>query len=118
MMLFTIVGVCLLLFKGAKSENMYYFYCAWLGLGTGYWAMFVTVGAEQFGTNIRSTATTTIPNMVRGLLPIMLLTFDSIKLNNGVIMAASIVGLFAFGLGIYSTLTIEETHNKDLDFNE
>lgn len=118
MMLFTIVGVCLLLFNGAKSENMYYFYCAWLGLGTGYWAMFVTVGSEQFGTNIRSTATTTIPNMVRGLVPVMLLAFDGLKVNSGVIMAAAIVGFFAFSLGIYSTLTIEETHNKDLDFNE
>ena len=118
MMLFTIIGVVLMLFGGTKSENMYYFYCAWLGLGTGYWAMFVTVGAEQFGTNIRSTATTTIPNMVRGLLPVMLLVFDSLKINNGVIFAAAIVGLFAFGLGIYSTLTIAETHNKDLDFNE
>jgi len=118
MMLFTIVGVCLLLFSGAKSENMYYFYCAWLGLGTGYWAMFVTVGSEQFGTNIRSTATTTIPNMVRGLVPVMLLAFDGLKVNSGVITAAAIVGLIAFTLGIYSTLTIEETHNKDLDFNE
>lgn len=118
MMLFTIVGVCLLLFSGTKSENMYYFYCAWLGLGTGYWAMFVTVGSEQFGTNIRSTATTTIPNMVRGLVPVMLLAFDGLKVNSGVIMAAAIVGFFAFTLGIYSTLTIEETHNKDLDFNE
>lgn len=118
MMLFTIIGVCLLLFSGTKSENMYYFYCAWLGLGTGYWAMFVTVGSEQFGTNIRSTATTTIPNMVRGLVPVMLLAFDGLKINSGVIMAAAIVGLMAFTLGIYSTLTIEETHNKDLDFNE
>src|SRR5690606_17276007 len=49
MMLFTIVGVVLMLFGGTKSEGWYYFYCAWLGLGTGYWAMFVTVGAEQFG---------------------------------------------------------------------
>ncbi|WP_324069575.1 MAG: MFS transporter [Flavobacterium sp.] len=118
MMLFTIIGACLMLFRGNKSENMYYFYCAWLGLGTGYWAMFVTVGAEQFGTNIRSTATTTIPNMVRGLVPVMLLAFDGLKVNNGVIVAASIVGFFAFALGIYSTLTIAETHNKDLDFNE
>jgi len=118
MMLFTIIGVVLMLFGGTKSENMYYFYCAWLGLGTGYWAMFVTVGAEQFGTNIRSTATTTIPNMVRGLVPIMLLAFDGLKVNNGVIAAAAIVGFFAFALGIYSTLTISETHNKDLDFNE
>ncbi|HSD15527.1 MAG TPA: MFS transporter [Flavobacterium sp.] len=118
MMLFTIIGVSLLLFNGLKTEASYYFYCAWLGLGTGYWAMFVTVGSEQFGTNIRSTATTTIPNMVRGLLPVMLIAFDNLKINNGVIMAAALVGCIAFGLGIYATLTIEETHNKDLDFNE
>ena len=118
MMLFTIIGVVLMLFGGTKSENMYYFYCTWLGLGTGYWAMFVTVGAEQFGTNIRSTATTTIPNMVRGLVPVMLLAFDGLKVNNGVITAAAIVGFVAFALGIYSTLTISETHNKDLDFIE
>lgn len=118
MMLFTIVGVCLMLFGGTKTENMYYFYCAWLGLGTGYWAMFVTVGAEQFGTNIRSTAATTIPNMVRGLLPVMLISFDALKMNNGVVIAAAIVGFVAFSLGIYATLTIPETHNTDLDFTE
>lgn len=118
MMLFTIIGILLMLYGGTKSENMYYFYCAWLGLGTGYWAMFVTVASEQFGTNIRSTATTTVPNMVRGMLPLMLLAFDHLKVNNGVIMAASIVGIIVFALGIYSTLTIQETHNKDLDFME
>lgn len=118
MMLFTLLGIILMLFTGKSSENMYYFYCAWLGLGTGYWAMFVTVGSEQFGTNIRSTATTTIPNMVRGMVPVMLLAFDSLKVNNGVIAAAAVVGFVAFSLGIYSTLTIEETHDKDLDFTE
>lgn len=118
MMIFTIIGVLLLLFSGKMSEKMYYFYCAWLGLGTGYWAMFVTVGSEQFGTNIRSTATTTIPNMVRGMVPVMLLAFDGLKVNSGVIMAAAIVGFFAFALGIYSTVTIDETHNRDLDFTE
>lgn len=118
MMLFTIIGVILLLYGNTATANTYYFYCVWLGLGTGYWAMFVTVGAEQFGTNIRSTAATTIPNMVRGLLPVMLLGFDYFKLTLGSIHAAAIVGLFAFGLGIYATLTIPETHNRDLDFNE
>lgn len=116
MMLFTILGIALLLYGGTKTENMYYFYCTWLGLGTGYWAMFVTVGAEQFGTNIRSTATTTIPNMVRGLLPLMLLSFDHLKPFNGIINAALIVGIVVFALGIFATLTIEETHDKDLDF--
>lgn len=118
MMLFTLVGVCLMLFGGTKTENMYYFYCAWLGLGTGYWAMFVTVGAEQFGTNIRSTAATTIPNMVRGLLPVMLISFNYLKISNGVVLAAAIVGLVVFVLAIYATLTIPETHNTDLDFVE
>ncbi len=118
MMIFTIIGVALMLYGGTNSEGMYYFYCAWLGLGTGYWAMFVTVASEQFGTNIRSTATTTVPNMVRGLLPLMLLGFDFFKKNNGVILSSTIIGGIAFALGIYSTLTIKETHDKDLDFIE
>ena len=118
MMLFTVLGVLLMLYGGTNSENMYYFYCCWLGLGTGYWAMFVTVAAEQFGTNIRSTATTTIPNMVRGLLPLMLMGFDFFKKGSGVIVAATIVGAIAFVLGIYATLTVKETHGIDLDFIE
>jgi len=118
MMLFTIVGVVLMLFSGIKSANMYYFYCVWLGLGTGYWALFVTMGAEQFGTNIRATAATTIPNMVRGMLMLMIFGFNYFKPTTGVIYAAVIVGIIAFVLGIYSTLTVAETHNKDLDFVE
>jgi len=97
---------------------MYYFHCTWLGLGTGYWAMFVTVGAEQFGTNIRSTATTTIPNMVRGTVVLMTWFFLSFKVSLGVIVAGSILGLICFLIGIYSTVTIPETHDKDLDFVE
>jgi hypothetical protein len=80
--------------------------------------LFVTVGAEQFGTNIRATAATTIPNMVRGTLVIMILLFDWFKPSAGVIGSAVVVGILAFALGIYSTLTISETHNRDLDFIE
>lgn len=118
MLMFTLLGVILLIAGVPKSVNMYYVFCAWLGLGTGYWAMFVTVGAEQFGTNIRSTAATTIPNMVRGSLPIMVFIYNFFSPSQGVIIAAVIVGILAFGLAIYSTLTISETHNKDLDFVE
>ncbi|MBN9295108.1 MAG: MFS transporter [Flavobacteriia bacterium] len=118
MMLFTIIGVVLMLSGTVKTVEMYYVFCVWLGLGTGYWALFVTVGAEQFGTNIRATAATTIPNMVRGTLVIMILIFNYFKPSYGVIWAAVIVGILAFGLGIYSTLTIPETHDKDLDFTE
>ena len=118
MLAFTLVGVVLLLSGGATTENSYYFFCAWLGLGTGYWAMFVTVAAEQFGTNIRSTVTSTVPNMVRGLLAVMLIGFDYFKADYGVIVSAIIIGVIAFGLSIYATRTISETHQKDLDFVE
>lgn len=118
MMLFTVVGIVLMLFGAAKTVNMYYFFCVWLGLGTGYWALFVTMGAEQFGTNIRATAATTIPNMVRGALILMIFLFNSFKPSVGVIWAAVIVGILSFGFGIYSTLTVAETHNKDLDYTE
>ncbi len=118
MLLFTLVGVILMLFGPNNSANSYYFYCAWLGLGTGYWAMFVTLGAEQFGTNLRSTAATTIPNMVRGLLVPMLLLFDYLKENIWIIFAAAIVGVIAFSLALYSSLTISETHDKDLNYVE
>lgn len=118
MLAFTLIGVVLLLSGGAKTENSYYFFCAWLGLGTGYWAMFVTVAAEQFGTNIRSTVTSTVPNMVRGLLAVMLIGFDYFKADFGVIVSAIIIGVIAFGLSIYATRTISETHQKDLDFVE
>ncbi len=118
MLLFTMLGVILLLFSGKKTENMYYFYCAWIGFGSGFWALFVTVAAEQFGTNMRSTATTSVPNMVRGSVPIMLIGFDYLKHTQTVILSAAIIGLIAFGLAIYATLTINETHNTDLDYVE
>lgn len=118
MMLFTLLGVVLLLFSGVKTAQMYYFYCVWLGLGTGYWAMFVTVGAEQFGTNIRATAATTIPNMVRGTVVGMTIFYGYLKPSVDVIWAGAIVGAICFALGIYATITVPETHDKDLDFNE
>lgn len=119
MMVFTVIGVGLMLSGGVKTAKMYYFFCTWLGLGTGYWAMFVTLGSEQFGTNIRSTATTTIPNMVRGMLfPMTLLFVFLSKSFHNIILSTVIIGVIVFVLGFYSTLTVSETHNKDLDFTE
>lgn len=119
MMLFALVGVLIFLFSGSvKSANTLYGLCCWLGLGTGYWAMFVTVGAEQFGTNLRATAATTVPNMVRGTVVLMTTMYKFFKPTQGVIIAGAIVGLICFAIGFYSTLTIPETHGKDLDFLE
>lgn len=118
MLLFTVVGVAIMLFGNTNTETKYYIFCIWLGLGTGYWAMFVTLAAEQFGTNIRNTATTTVPNMVRGLVPVMIFAFDLLKNNFTVVISAAIVGAVVFGLAFYSALTVSETHNKDLEFTE
>jgi len=119
MMAFTLISVVWILSGNIHSAGMYYFMCCWFGFGTGYWAMFVTIGAEQFGTNIRSTAATTIPNMVRGLVILMTLSFESmIGAGQNALVAASIVGAVAFALGIYSTWSIPETHGRDLDFVE
>ncbi len=119
MMVFTTISVVWLLFGGIKTPGMYYFLCCWFGFGTGYWAMFVTMGAEQFGTNIRSTAATTIPNFVRGLLiPMTLGTFGLVDSGLSLVTSAAIVGAIAFAIGIYCTLSVPETHGKDLDFVE
>ncbi len=117
-LVFTLVGILLLLFGGTHTENMYYFYCGWIGLGTGFWAMFVTLAAEQFGTNLRNTAATSIPNIVRGMVPVMLLLFNFFKGSTTVILSAALVGLLVFLLAFYATFTISETHHKDLDFLE
>jgi hypothetical protein len=118
MMLFSAAGVMIFLFAGIKSAAGMYAVCCMLGLGTGYWAMFVTVGAEQFGTNLRATAATTVPNMVRGALPGMILIFSYFKPSAGVIWAGAITAVVAYTIGFVSTLTIPETHDKDLDYLE
>ncbi|SOE22616.1 Major Facilitator Superfamily protein [Spirosomataceae bacterium TFI 002] len=118
MMGFSLLGVLIMLFAPLSTPNMMYVMYCWLGLGTGYWAMFVTVGAEQFGTNIRATAATTIPNMVRGSVIGMVALFQFFKPGQGVIISAAIVAVFAYIIGFYSTLTIPETHGKDLDYLE
>ncbi len=102
------------------AANMYWI-CAGLGFGTGFWAIFVTMGAEQFGTNLRATAATTIPNMVRGMLAILILplfkwlrNMEGVGYVNGGIYAAIIIMVIT----ISAALMTRETFNKDLNFIE
>lgn len=119
MMTFTLISVAWILSGTIHSSAMYYAMCCWFGFGTGYWAMFVTIGAEQFGTNIRSTAATTIPNMVRGTVILMTFGFENfMEAGLSTLVSAGIVGFISFAIGIYSTWSISETHGKDLDFVE
>lgn len=98
-----------------------YWICAGLGFGTGFWAIFVTIGAEQFGTNLRATAATTTPNMVRGMLAIFILplfqwirNIDGIGYVNGGIYTALIIMVIT----IVAALLTKESFNKDLNFVE
>jgi MFS family permease len=118
MMLFTFLMTLFYLFSGIQQATLLYASLALLGFGIGYWAMFVTIGAEQFGTNLRATAATTVPNMVRGTVVLMTTLYKFLKPDYGVIVAAACVGLLCFVVGFYSVLTIPETHNRDLDFLE
>jgi putative MFS transporter len=102
-----------------NSAETYYLLCFLLGLGTGYWAIFVTIAAEQFGTNIRSTAANTIPNFVRGSVNIVVLLFGlllSLQFNEG--WSALIVGVLFIGLALFSLSKLKETFGKDLNYFE
>jgi MFS transporter, putative metabolite:H+ symporter len=103
------------------SASKMYWICAGLGFGTGFWAIFVTMGAEQFGTNLRATAATTIPNMVRGMLAIFILPLfqwlrdiEGVGYVNGGIYAAIIIMIIT----IIAALLTKETFNKDLNYLE
>lgn len=84
----------------------------------GYWAIFVTVASEQFGTNIRSTVTTTVPNFVRGGLVLMSIWWLAMKPEYGILTSAMIVGAVVFAIAIISIFFLEESHGKDLDYLE
>ena len=96
----------------------FYCLCALLGVGTGYWAIFVTIGAEQFGTNIRATATTTVPNFVRGSVVPLTLAFRWLSPQVGMLQAVLVVGLVCVALALLALLFLQETFHKDLDYFE
>jgi putative MFS transporter len=92
-----------------------------LGFSTGFWAIFVTMGAEHFGTNIRATAATTIPNMVRGALPLMNLLFKDYlqgDLGWSLLNSAMTTGVIVMAISVVALIFTEETFHKDLDYIE
>jgi MFS transporter, putative metabolite:H+ symporter len=100
------------------SVPTFNFLCLVLGIAAGYWAVFVTIAAEQFGTNIRATAATTVPNFVRGALVPMTLAFSALKPSIGVLNGALVIGYFTIALALLSLLMMKETFGKDLDYVE
>lgn len=114
----TIILVLFFLYNRNVSTSYFYFMCFAIGAATGYWALFVTVASEQFGTNIRATVTTTVPNFVRGAVVPITLSFKSLEISSGAINAAIVVGAVCIGLAIIATLSLNESFSKDLDYIE
>lgn len=103
--------------EGASSQELYWA-CALLGFGTGFWAIFVTMAAEQFGTNLRATAATTVPNMVRGSLNLITLLFTALQGSYSFIQSGIITAVVIMIIGTLSAAFTRETFGKDLNFVE
>lgn len=112
----------ILFFSGLiKTDSMMYAVCALLGFSTGFWAIFVTMGAEQFGTNLRATAATTIPNMVRGSLPLINMLFlDVLQKSYGwnITKSGITTGIIVMIVALTAVYFTEETFGKDLNYLE
>jgi hypothetical protein len=89
-----------------------------VGCAGGYWVLVVTLAAEQFGTNVRATVTTSIPNFIRGAIVPVSAAFLALRLTQGILDSAMIVGAVVCVIAAVCLLTLEETFSRDLDFLE
>jgi MFS family permease len=100
------------------TPGQLYAVCFALGIAAGYWAIFVTVAAEQFGTNLRATVATTVPNFVRGMVPPITAAFKWAGGHFGLSWGALLVGAVCLGIAFAAAFPLEETFGKDLDWLE
>ena len=117
-LMLTYAGILYFLFSDGLSADAFYMLCLYLGIATGYWVVFVTMASEQFGTNLRSTVTTTAPNFVRGSLILVTLLFTFLRNYTGIVNAGLIVGTLTIIIAFVSLQQLDETYGKDLDYVE
>jgi MFS family permease len=103
---------------GGKSLFTFYLICFLIGWSSGYWAVFITVSAEQFGTNLRATVAVTAPNFVRGFTAILTLAFKHFKPSLGTVPSAVLIGAVIIAIAFLALTRLEETYGKDLDYTE
>ncbi len=101
-----------------NSTTLFYLLCACLGFCSGYWTLFITVAAELFGSDLRATVATTVPNFVRGSVIPLTMLFALMKNYTGTIYGALIVGLFTYAVAIFALVYLEETFKKDVNYIE
>lgn len=114
----TLGFVCLYLFFPIQTAFSFYVKCFVLGVGIGYWALFVTIGAEQFGTNLRSTVANTVPNFIRGTVIPLIWLFQYLRGEVGMIYGALIVTVITVVIALIALSVVDETYSKELNFVE
>lgn len=114
--IFTGIAFTLYFTVAPGSLTVFYAICGVLGFATGYWAVFVTVASEQFGTNLRATATTTAPNFVRGSVVPLTIAFQIAESVLGVAGSAIAVGALTIVVALLALNKLDETYGKDLNF--
>ena len=115
----TILFTTLFFLQQGGSATTFYLICAGLGYGTGFTVVYITMSAEQFGTNLRATAAISIPNMVRGALPLIILLFKYTRdLFDSYVTGGWVTGVILMSIAVIAAWNMEETFGKDLNFVE
>ena len=114
----TFISMLVFLLNTGWTAFNFYILCIFFGIFTGYWVIFVTIAAEQFGTNLRATVTTSVPNMVRGSLILVTIVFQWLRGNVGIVDSALIVAVLVVGLAYMALYNLDETYGRDLNFTE
>ena len=114
----TYAGILFFLLSDGLSVDEFYALCIYLGIATGYWVVFVTMASEQFGTNLRSTVTTTAPNFVRGSLVLVTCLFDYFRQEYGIVNSGLILGSLTVFVAYIALWQLRDTFGKDLDYVE
>ena len=122
--LFTFAAMVAYFLAVGQPAATFYFIMLVLGVGVGYWAVFVAIAAEQFGTNIRSTVATTVPNFIRGSVVLLNFAFNFLKSHSiggvpiGIVNSAAIVGTACILIALWALRGLHETYGKELDYIE
>jgi hypothetical protein len=108
----------LYLFIPPDSLTGFYTRCGIVGFGCGFWALVTTNAAEQFGTNLRATVATSVPNFVRGMLIPIAFLYESLRQGLGMVNAVGAVGIGCVIVAIGCTYALEEKFGANLDYTE
>jgi putative MFS transporter len=117
-LLLTAVAILVFLYAQGLNPEKFIWLSLFLGFASGYWATFVTIASEQFGTNLRATVTTTVPNFVRGSVVAVTLSFQFLKVEIGILQSAMVVGFTCVVISLFALSQLKETFNKELDYLE